>query len=134
MQILETTEGVLRVIVRLVGIALVLIGAWIGVSTIEEAWALYRDPGRVERFAVAIEKGSGIDTTLAASGRTAEDSSAGFRPSYFLSWIVAILLLLLIARIAVWTIATGGRLTLHETRSKNVTREPASRSVGGHET
>jgi len=118
MQVVETMEGVLRIIARIVGIVLVLVGSWIGISTIDEAWNLYHDPGRVERFALAIEKGSGIDSTLASATESTGEKPAGFRPSYFLSWIVAVVLLLLIARVTIWMIATGGRLTLYEARSR----------------
>ncbi len=116
MQVLESAEAVLRIIVRVVGIGLVVVGAWIGVSTVEEAWDLYRDPGRVERFALAIEQGSGIDTTLASASGAASGQQEGFRPSYFLSWIVAILLLLVVAKVAVWMIVAGGKLTIPEPR------------------
>lgn len=133
MQVLEKIEAVLRIVVRIVGIVLVLVGSWIGLSAVEEAWNLYRDPGRVERFALAIEQGSGIDSTLAGASAGAGDKRAGFRPSYFLSWTIAILLLLLIARVAIWTIATGGRLTLREARSRVLTKELEREMARGRE-
>ncbi len=133
MQIIETAEGILRIVVRIVGIALVLIGGWIGISTVEEAWDLYRDPGRVERIAFAIEQGSGIDSTLADAAGTLGQGDTGFRPSYFLSWIVAIVLLLVVAKVAVWMVAAGGRLTLAETSTWFANRSIKSEVAGSRE-
>ena len=133
MQLVESAEGILRIVVRIVGIALVLVGSWIGVSTVEEAWDLYRDPARVERFALAIEQGSGIDSTLDSATGGAGERNSGFRPSYFLSWIVAVVLLLLVAKIAVWIVATGGRLTLYEARARAFNRALAQELADNRE-
>ncbi len=118
---METAEGVLRIIVRSVGVALVIAGSWVAYTMVDEAWDLYRDPGRVERFAVAVEQGSNVDSTLGSATAPGKDSK--FRPSYFLAWVIALILLLTVARIAIWTIATGGRMALYGTPVRALARD-----------
>ncbi|MGH8119888.1 MAG: hypothetical protein ACRESK_04660, partial [Gammaproteobacteria bacterium] len=54
----------MNVIVRCAGLFLLVVGLLVGLVTIREALLLYNNPDRVERFAVAIEKGSNIDKSL----------------------------------------------------------------------
>ena len=92
-----------------------IVGLWIGLKAINEAWGLYQEPENIERFALAIEKGSNLDQAISSvrsndpSSSTAGSSTAGnqqresvlgFRLSYFAAWMLAILLLMLIGRLA----------------------------------
>ena len=127
----------MSVIVRIAGLFLLSVGLIVGLLTIREALQLYNDPGRIERFAVAIEKGSNIDTSLnslrdSASADNEDDAAPSaavkkapepvhnntVRVSYFLSWVIVLLLLLLLARIALAAIKTGGELVLYDMQIK----------------
>jgi len=146
------TTQVVSVFVRLVGVALLLVGLWAGVKVILEAWALYQNPQRVERFATAIEHGSNLDTLVtrirpkaatetpqgtspetsqppasaaaAPAARPAADAPPNepFRLSYFIAWFIAILLLMLVGRLAMSAIKTGGELALYDTQVKRFAR------------
>ena len=50
--------------VRLLGVALVLVGLWGALQVILEGWALYREPARIERIASAVEQGSHLDAVF----------------------------------------------------------------------
>ena len=63
--LLGITQGVLNVVVRLTGIGLMAVGLWVGVEVVIEAWALYRDPDRIQVFANALERGMNINAMLA---------------------------------------------------------------------
>ena len=54
-------ERVVTILVRLLGMAVLVVGIGAGVLVIYEAWQLYREPQRIDRFAVAIEQGSNLD-------------------------------------------------------------------------
>ncbi|MEM7541922.1 MAG: hypothetical protein AAF384_10110 [Pseudomonadota bacterium] len=122
---------------RMLGFALLITGFVISLMVIFSAWELYSDPREIEDFAVAIERGSGLDRMLSSArqqgrsqleavseepaGRTiAQDP--GFRFSYFLAWILAVLLLLLIGRLSMAAIKTGGELVLYDTQVKKLAR------------
>jgi len=152
-----TASNVIGLLVRLAGLAVLALGLWSGLQVIGEAWSLYHDPDRIERFALAVERGSHIDRLLnppppgetapAAPGQPAEGQPPkgqppgaepsraqpanppgdaaprpAFRMSYFVAWIVALFLLLLIGRVAVWLIKTGGELALYDTQMKRFAR------------
>ncbi len=133
----------MAIFVRLFGFVLLLAGLWIAFEVLFEAWDLYQEPEKIERFARAIEKGSNIDKSLVSfrdsviasdssitSGADDNDSLStnnteiiqastdSVRISYFLAWIIALLLLLLIARIALGAIKTGGELVLYDMQIK----------------
>jgi disulfide bond formation protein DsbB len=113
-------------IVRAAGVALVLVGLWAGVKVVFEAWGLYRDPAAVDRLARVIDRASHVDTLLAprpgapaGTGETGaratpapQSSEEAFKPSYFLAWTLAILMLLLVGKLASWTVHAGGKLAL----------------------
>jgi disulfide bond formation protein DsbB len=134
-----STTDILSIIVRVVGLVILLIGLFIGIKVIFEAWELYKQPQTIERFADAIEQGSHLDTMLAkftpkpkqtkdiAAGQqslqkveTAEDS---LRLTYFIAWIVAIVLLMLIGSLAFSAIRTGGQLALYDLEVKRFARQ-----------
>lgn len=132
-----------QLFVRTAGIIALLVGLWSGVKLVSEAWVLYDEPSRIERFALAIEKGSNIDgflnpTDSQASGNgdasTGGDSAAAtsdFRLSYFAAWAIVLCLLLVVGRIAVWAIKTGGELALYDTDLKRFTRNLVQQAVRG---
>ncbi len=142
---MEFGISVMGIFVRLVGVALLIVGLWAAIEVINEAWGLYRNPAEIERFARAIDKGSNIDKLIAPSKQKnltqpsalsdaqdgilsennptamgernpTEDNS--LRLSYYVAWIIVLLLLMLIARIALSAIKTGGELALYDTQIK----------------
>ena len=62
---LSTAQHMLGLCVRLLGLAVLVAGVWTAVIVITEAWGLYQEPARIERFAVAIERGSNLDRAFA---------------------------------------------------------------------
>ena len=133
----ETSKDVLSVVVRLCGLMLLFIGLWIAIQVFNEALALYKDPTNIERMASAIEAGSNIDKSIAPIRETivgedetnsdvktaAKENTEGFRISYFIAWIVDLLLLLLLARISIMAIKTGGELALYDAQIKKLARQ-----------
>jgi hypothetical protein len=131
---------VFSVFVRLIGVVLLLVGLWLSLQVIREAWDLYRAPERIERFAQAIERGSNIDKIFilpsSAPKRAEADESdqprlsadpidrtgEPFRPSYFMAWGIALLLLMLIGRLALAAVKTGGELALYDTEVRRFAR------------
>ena len=106
----RTTET-LAVIARFLGLVMLIVGLFIGIKVIFEAWNLYDEPQRIERFAKAIDQGSNLDNLITSFSQkrpsnesdveqvTAAQPSTqqpSLRVSYFLAWIVAILLLMVI--------------------------------------
>ncbi|GJM05783.1 MAG: hypothetical protein DHS20C09_17790 [marine bacterium B5-7] len=137
MSLNETSQDVLGIVVRMCGLLLLFIGLWIAIQTFSEALALYKDPSNIERMATAIEAGSNIDkslipirdsllgedeTSVEAKSRVV-DKTDGFRISYFIAWVVDLLLLLLLARIAIMAIKTGGELALYDAQIKKLARK-----------
>ena len=148
---LDNTTQITQLIVRAVGFILMFVGLWIGLKAINEAWSLYLHPQNIERLAVAIEKGSNLDTALssversptAAHSRDLGDTSSatgnqiqevnealGFRLSYFVAWIIAILLLMLVGRLAIAAIKTGGELALYDSQIKRFAKYLVQQSSG----
>lgn len=144
--ILSRGTEIAHIVVRACGFVLLAVGLWIALAVIAEAWSLYREPQKVERFALAIEQGSHLDRALSntSSGRVAAGEAeptadgaqadhvsgaagslegAGFKLSYFVAWIVIILLLMLIGRLAIAAVKTGGELVLYDLHVKRFVRE-----------
>lgn len=135
----ESTSGLVSrgsdaaiLIVRAFGFVLMLIGFFIAVRIMLEAWGLYVDPNGIEPFARAIEQGSGLDRTIAASvsgdpaaapEQAASPEGANLRLSYFIAWFVAILLLMLVGRLAIAAMRAGGELVLYDVPLKRFIRE-----------
>jgi len=145
----EVGRGIMSVFVRLLGLTLLLAGIWIAFHVLLEAYHLYQEPQRIERFAVAIEKGSNIDKSLVSFRDSApgdEDeatgtqslreettrSSGNVRVSYFFAWMIVLLLLLLIGRISLAAIKTGGELVLYDVQIKHFAKTLV-RETGRHE-
>jgi hypothetical protein len=133
------------VFTRLIGVLLLLVGLWVSLQVIVEAWNLYRAPQHIEPFAKAIEQGSNLDRLLAQalsaqSATSPTEQALGaeelknivagkkqtstepplppLRLSYFLAWGIAVLLLILIGRLALSAVKTGGELALYDTEVK----------------
>lgn len=148
--VLWVIQELLAICVRLLGMAVLVVGVWAAILVIREAWALYENPERIERVAVAIDDGSNLDRLLAPGGvflpaedattaapaasdndstenATAQRPSANgnnaLRLSYFVAWGVASLMLLIIGMLAMSAIATGGRLALYDLQLRKLTRE-----------
>ena len=133
----ERSTDLTHVIVRAFGFLLMIIGLWIGLKAINEAWSLYKEPQNIERFARAIEKGSNLDKALSTiqKGDAGDDNEAsqqesvlGFRLSYFAAWILAIMLLMLVGRLALAAVKTGGELALYDMQIKKFAKLLAEQS------
>jgi hypothetical protein len=134
-----------EIFVRLAGVLLLLVGLVVGIQVIMEAWDLYRSPEHIERFSWVIEKGTNLDKSIAALTKNSVPSSKTNEPgeqldqaarstdtqafvdesiklSYLLAWIIAILLLMLIGRLALAAIKTGGELALYDREVKGFAR------------
>jgi hypothetical protein len=135
----EISKDMMSIVVRFIGLFLLLAGLWVAIMVMLEALDLYRNPENIERLAIAIEKGSNIDKSLvsikqsvaanpqvpASGDLTAQQeiqSSNEIRVSYFFAWAIALLLLLLIGRISLTAIKTGGELVLYDTQVKKFVR------------
>lgn len=137
----SATTDFLSIVVRLLGLVMLLIGLFIGIKVIFEAWDLYKEPQNIERFADAIEQGSHLDVMLAkftpqpkpkvdnnesAVQQTlpkAGTSTESLRLTYFLAWIIAILLLIVVGSLASSAIRTGGQLALYDLQVKRFARQ-----------
>ncbi|MFT5425553.1 MAG: hypothetical protein ACI9ZT_000485 [Gammaproteobacteria bacterium] len=141
----DASKNIMGFIVRILGLFLLFAGLWVALQVLLTAQDLYEHPEQIERFAVAIEKGSNIDKTLApirdslivesdTEGEVQNNnqpSSAGtgnIRVSYFFAWVIVLLLLLLIARISLTAIKTGGELVLFDMQIKQFARMLAKES------
>jgi uncharacterized membrane protein len=130
----RSTE-VIAVIVRLLGLLMLIIGLTIAIKVIIEAWSLYEEPQRIERFAEAIDEGSNLDqllrsfsqksanTEIEAETATTTSQQATLRVSYFLAWIIALVLLMVIGGLAASAIRTGGQLALYDLQVKRFANE-----------
>ena len=130
-------------VVRGFGFALMIVGFWIALSVISQAWTLYREPENIERWVRAVEQGSNLDKVLSAVDRrgnaaadddlidyeastpeqtTVPEVMPEFRLSYFVAWVIAMLLLMLIGRLAIAAIKTGGELALYDLQMRRFAR------------
>ncbi len=135
----EIGGDILTLIVRILGFALLLAGLWIAAMVMLEAVELYENPNKIERLADFIERGSNIDKSLVSLRDSVEESASeetrtqvpqgNIRVSYFFAWIVAILMLMLIARISLTAVRTGGELVLYDVQIKRFARQLARESV-----
>lgn len=140
---LDNTTHITHLIVRAAGFILMFVGLWIGLKTINEAWSLYQQPQNIERLARAIEQGSNLDKALASTADNAGAEAAtgdqvrevnaalGFRLSYFVAWAIAILLLMLIGRLAIAAVKTGGELALYDLQIKRFAKYLTEQASGG---
>ncbi len=125
-----TATDWLTLLVRLLGLVMLLIGLFIGIKVIFEAWHLYEEPQRIERFADAIEQGSHLNAVIAsvAQKQTSTPQPRAIPPqqakqvsldlTYFLAWAIVIVLLMVIGSLAATAIRTGGQLALYDLQVK----------------
>jgi hypothetical protein len=131
-------NDILSIIVRLIGLVVLLVGLYIGIKVIFEAWHLYEEPQRIERFADAIEHGSNLDAILASvtKGKSIpkllENETAPTQPqqpspplkvTYFLAWGIVVILLMVIGSLATAAIRTGGQLALYDLQVKHFAKQ-----------
>ena len=133
----------LAALVRLLGLCFLTVGIGAAVVILNEAWMLYQEPVRIERFALAIERGSNLDKIFALSsseivktsdqGDTPGDSSVlsdssepadktNLRLSYFAGWFLVLLLMLVASITAIAAVSAGGRLVLYDTDIRQLSR------------
>ena len=122
-------DTALGLIVRTVGLCVLVVGLWVGVKVVLEAWALYQEPQRIESFAQAVEAGSNLDGLVADLARSAgasdavSDSAGGsLRLSYFAAWFIALLLMFVVGSLSMAAITTGGQLALYDLQFRRYSR------------
>jgi uncharacterized membrane protein len=140
-------QQLLAILVRLLGLALLVIGIGAAVFILNEAWMLYKEPARIEKFADAIERGSNLDKIFALSGGDTEKADAqgenasdstrdsgsqpsasqstrntNLRLSYFAGWFLVLLLMLVASIVAISAVSAGGRLVLFDTDIRQLSR------------
>ena len=132
---------VMNLVVRGFGLVLLFVGIIVALMVIISAWSLYDDPTSIETFALAIERGSRLDLTLSSAANAGakqldsapivndEDAETRaplrqpeFRFSYFVAWLIALLLLMLIGRLSIVAVKTGGELALYDVQVKKLAR------------
>ena len=123
----------LSTVVRLVGLVVLIVGLWVGIKIILEAWALYEEPSRIVRFADDIQNHSNLDGVIGSlAGEVAADAGkasakggnagGGLRLSYFAAWFIVLLLMFVIGSLAMAAITTGGHLVLYDLQVKRHSR------------
>ncbi len=143
----ERSSRLLGLVVRGIGLVLLVVGFVVALVVMSNAWSLYDDPTRIEVFARAVERGSNLDLTLSSAASVGrgqlEDTTAmdadplaatatapapdaasrpAFRFSYFVAWAIAVVLLLLIGRLAIAAVRTGGELALYDVKVGKLAR------------
>lgn len=141
----DASKNIMGFIVRILGLFLLFAGLWVALQVLLTAQDLYDHPEQIERFAIAIEKGSNIDKTLVPirdslivesdiegevqnNDQLSSVGTGNIRVSYFFAWAIVLLLLLLIARISLMAIKTGGELVLFDMQIKQFARMLAKES------
>ena len=130
-------QQLLAILVRLLGLLFLVIGIGAAVIILREAWTLYQEPVRIERFAAAIERGSNLDKIFSlpaddvakadaegeATGETAAPApDTQLRLSYFAGWFLVLLLMLVASVVAIAAVSAGGRLVLYDTDIRQLSR------------
>jgi hypothetical protein len=136
----DQSSRLMSLVVRLCGLTLLFVGFVMALLVIWNAWALYAEPVRIENLARAVERGSNLDLTLSKattaghrqpqqgadatnSTRTGlGDAEPGLRFSYFIAWLIGILLLMLIGQLSIAAVRTGGELALYDVKVGKLAR------------
>ena len=128
----SVAQSMMSWLVRLAGLVLLGVGLWAALGVINEAWSIYQNPksSRVESLAHAIDEATHIDMVLAPTPRVDAGAEAAkptrastLRLSYFIAWPIVMLLLLLVGRLAMAAIKTGGELALYDVQIRRFARE-----------
>ena len=111
---------------------LLLVGFWASIQVLIESLRLYRDPINIEKIAEAIEHSSNLDRNLSQNfssetsdharhtGRISRNHpSQEIRLTYFVAWVLVLLILLLVGMIALSFVRTGSELVLQDGVLKN---------------
>jgi len=106
-----------QLLVRSVGGILILAGLTAGLAVLLEGYCLYREPVRIEVFALAVEQSSNLDQVLATANHHAYVQEHDLRLSYFAAWVIVMALLFMISTIAFTAIRTGADL-IHTPRQR----------------
>jgi hypothetical protein len=129
----STASMITGAMVRLIGVCLLVAGLVLAALVMLEAWALYKNPDRIQDFAAAVERGSNIDKTLAprrsgeglaslSLGQSEDPGAISIRLSYFFAWFIVFILMLLLSRIAITAVSTGGKLALYDLEVKRLAK------------
>lgn len=136
----SVAQSTMSWLVRIAGLVLLGVGLWAALGVINEAWSIYQNPksSRVEALARAIDGATHIDLVLAPSQRTDAGTDAArperastLRLSYFIAWPIVMLLLLLVGRLAMAAMKTGGELALYDVQIRRFARELMREAVRG---
>lgn len=140
---LSIFQQLLAILVRLMGLGLLVVGIGAAVIILNEAWMLYKEPARIEKFARAIEQGSNLDKIFALSGGDSAPAdeqapaaggdepapgapdaptNTNLRLSYFAGWFLVLLLMLVASIVAISAVSAGGRLVLFDTDIRQLSR------------
>jgi len=110
-------ESVVGAAARISGLILVLSGIAALIFALLEVWALYFHPENILSLAAAIEQATRVDASL-IGGAIAKSAAGGddgiYTFSYFLAWLLKLVLLLLIGKLAFWSIGAGKELVKSE--------------------
>ena len=107
--------------VRALGVVIMLVGLWMGVKLANECWDLYRNPQKISEFANIVDKESGLNR-FAENLPIQNQAASKVNVSYFVAWVIAIMLLFLIGRICLWAIAEGGKLALYNADTERIAK------------
>lgn len=158
-EVATLSTSLLHGAMRVLGVLVLMVGLWLGLNVVLEAWKLYVEPARIERFAQAIERGSNIDRTFAPSRSEVSDTmhqpgeewqgempregmaervtvapngqNAHLRPSYFFAWVIVLVLLMVIGRLAVSAIRVGSDLALYDVQLRSFARTLVKETLSG---
>lgn len=128
----SVAQSTMSWLVRVAGLVLLGVGLWAALGVINEAWSIYQNPksSRVEALARAIDEATHIDLVLAPSQRAdagndavGPERASTLRLSYFIAWPIVMLLLLLVGRLAMAAMRTGGELALFDVQIRRFARE-----------
>ncbi|MCH9673687.1 MAG: hypothetical protein K0U93_19765 [Gammaproteobacteria bacterium] len=122
----SVTEGLGRMVglaAAILGFVVMIAGVVFGLLVLTEAWALYKEPARIERIARAVEKGSNIDQALSSAVAKPADANAqpggsSVKVSYMLAWFIAPALMFVCGALSFWAVTAGGNLALKGLQSR----------------
>lgn len=134
---------VLSAIIRFIGVIILLLGIWLGYNVVSTAWGLYKNPDNIKDISRKVKQESKVDEfgesmskflhavmsdtvneIREAKGKQIKNfpKIAPLRISYFISWFIAILLLLVIGKISMWILSEGGKLAKANTDNAELAR------------
>ncbi len=105
------------------GLLLLICGIGALLLVLVELWLLYRDPAGILPLAQAIDSVGGLDGTLL--GLTTEEERGPLPVAQILAWILAVVLLASMGRIAYWAIRAGALLIALPESARETPAAPA---------